>query len=334
MKTRKRVLRGLLILLLIIAAVLAAGVVQFFYRSGAGSVRQYDTDNPFISGTTAISAHRSGAGNFPEETLAAFRGCVEDPTLQIDYFEFDLHMTADQVLVLTHDDELDRVSDAEEVFGEEEVRVGDKTLAELQQLNMAAQFTDAEGNQPYAGLHGSDVPDEVRILTLDEALDYLSAAGDYRYIIEIKNGGETGKAAADRLYATLKARGLLDRVIIGCFLEEISEYVTQTYPDAHRGACTEEVAEFYFAALLNQKDFTCGYDVLQLPFNDVEESYGVNLGLARIINYAHAHNIAVQYWTVNREKDMAYLAKIGADALITDYPDRAAEVLRNLDKTA
>lgn len=334
MKTRKKALRGLLVLLLILAAVLAVGIAQFFYRSSAGSVRHYDTDNPFISGTTVVSAHRSGAGNFPEETLAAFRGCVEDPTLQIDYFEFDLHLTADQVLVLTHDDALDRVSDAEEVFGEEDVRVGDKTLAELRQLNMAAQFTDASGRQPYADFHGSNVPDEVRILTLDEALDYLTAAGDYHYIIEIKNGGETGKIAADQLYATLRARDLLDRVIIGCFMEEISDYVTQTYPDAHRGACTEEVAEFYFAALLNKKDFTCGYDVLQLPFNNAEESYGVNLGLARIINYAHEHNIAVQYWTVNREKDMAYLAQIGADALITDYPDRAAQVLRSLPQSA
>ena len=44
----------------------------------------------------------------------------------------------------------------------------------------------------------------------------------------------------------------------------------------------------------------------------------------------HANDLAIQYWTVNSEKDMTYLASIGADALITDYPDRAAGVLERL----
>ena len=85
--------------------------------------------------------------------------------------------------------------------------------------------------------------------------------------------------------------------------------------------------KFYLAALTNKKDFACDYDVLQLPFGSAESSYGINLGTATIINYAHANNLAIQYWTVNSEQDMAYLASIGADALITDYPDRAAGVL-------
>ena len=39
------------------------------------------------------------------------------------------------------------------------------------------------------------------------------------------------------------------------------------------------------------------------------------------------NDLAIQYWTVNAEEDMAYLASVGADALITDYPDRAAQAL-------
>ena len=66
---------------------------------------------------------------------------------------------------------------------------------------------------------------------------------------------------------------------------------------------------------------------LQLPFGDAESSFGINLGTTTVINFAHAHDLAIQYWTVNAEEDMAYLASVGADALITDYPDRAAQVL-------
>ena len=330
MKIKKIIGRILLVLLCIVIVIAIIGVAQFYHRSDPKNRKQYETTNPFITGETAISAHRSGAGDFPEETLAAFRGCAENPDFQVDYFEFDLHMTADDILVLSHDATLDRVSDAAAVFGAENVLVRDKTLAELKQLNMAAQFVSDAGEAPYAGLHGDDVPDELRILSLDEVLDYLTAAGDYHYIIEIKDGGEVGLAAADQLYATLQARGLLDRVIVGSFRDEVASYITANYPDMHRSASPEEVVQFYFAALTGKRDFTCSYDVLQLPFGDAESSFGINLGTATVINFAHANDLAIQYWTVNSEKDMTYLASIGADALITDYPDRAAGVLERL----
>ena len=330
MKTKKTIGRILLVLLCIVIVIALLGAAQFFHRSDPKDRKQYETTNPFITGETAISAHRSGAGDFPEETLAAFRGCAENAEFQVDYFEFDLHMTADDVLVLSHDSTLDRVSDAATVFGAEGVLVRDKTLEELKQLNMAAQFVSDAGEMPYADIHGDDVPDELRILSLDEVLDYLTAAGDYHYIIEIKDGGAVGLAAADQLYRALLARGLLDRVIVGSFRDEVADYITANYPDMHRSASPEEVVQFYFAALTGKQNFTCSYDVLQLPFGDAESSFGINLGTATVINFAHANDLAIQYWTVNSEKDMAYLASIGADALITDYPDRAAGVLEGL----
>ena len=330
MKVLNVIGRILLVLLCVAVVIGFIGAAQFYHRSDPKYVKQYDTDNPFITGETAISAHRSGAGQYPEETLAAFRGCAENPDVQVDYFEFDLHMTADDVLVLSHDSTLDRVSDAAAVFGAEHVPVRDKTLAELKTLNMAAQFVNDAGETPYAALHGGDVPDELRILSLDEVLDYLTSVGDYRYIIEIKDGGRVGLAAADRLYAALQARGLLDRVIVGSFRDEVADYITANYPDMHRSASPEEVVQFYFAALTGKKDFTCSYDVLQLPFGDARESFGINLGTATVINFAHAHDLAIQYWTVNAEKDMTYLASVGADALISDYPDKAARVVHGL----
>ena len=46
------------------------------------------------------------------------------------------------------------------------------------------------------------MPSPGSVSSLDEVLDYLTAAGEFRYIIEIKDGGEVGLAAADQLYAT------------------------------------------------------------------------------------------------------------------------------------
>ena len=33
--------------------------------------------------------------------------------------------------------------------------------------------------------------------------------------------------------------------------------------------------------------------------------------------------MAIQYWTVNNEKDIEYLLSVGADGIITDYVEKA-----------
>lgn len=315
----KRVLLGIV---LIAAAAAGLWALTYFHRSDPSAIKQYETTNPFIFDSTQISAHRSGAGIFPEETLLAFQNCVESDAFDIDIFEFDLHITKDGVLVLLHDDELDRTSDCEYVFGETNVRPEDKTYEELRQLNMGAKFETDDGQMPYADLHGDDVPEEIRILSLSDILDYLTQHGDFDYIIEVKNSGELGMRSVDILYAELKERDLLDHVIFGSFNGEVSDYVDREYPDMYRGAYTKEVAEFFVAALLNKQDYSPNFDVLQLPYGDMKESYGLNLATAKIINYAHKNNLAVQYWTINDKQDMAYLLSIQADCIMSDYPDQ------------
>lgn len=314
---------GILILALVIVGVLAG---MYFHRSSPEEVIVYETTNPFTKNTPQIAAHRSGAGILPENTLLAFRSCTENDDYKPDVFEFDLHMTADGVPVLLHDDELDRTADSELVFGETGVLAKDKTYDELRQLNMGAKFTADDGSMPYAELHGEDVPDELRILSLTDALDYLSGKGDFHYVIEVKDGGELGKQCVDILYQTLKERDLIDNVAFGSFNGEISDYKDEKYPDLIRGAYASEVLDFYIASLLDKEDYEPTFGVLQIPFANAKESYYMNLGTARLINYAHKHNLAVQYWTINEAEDMEYLMSVGADCVMTDYPDIAYKV--------
>ena len=69
--------------------------------------------------------------------------------------------------------------------------------------------------------------------------------------------------------------------------------------------------------------------VLQIPYCAPYKNLGFNLGTATVINYAHAHDMAVQYWTVNDPEDMAYLVDLGADCIMSDYPDKLYDTMQD-----
>ena len=315
----KKALKALAIIVAIIAAIAILMTVAGKHKSDPSQIKQYDTQNPYILAETDISAHRSGGGIAPEESLMAFKNCAENDSFNIDVFEFDLHITKDDVLVLLHDDTLDRTTNVEEVFGETDVRPETKTYEELRQLNIGAKFVNTDGEMPYADV--DELTDELRILRVEDILDYLNSVGDYKYIIEIKNGDDLGRKGVDILYNILVERDLLDKVIFGTFNGEISEYVDENYPDMARSTGITEVLKFWFAAITNSKSYEPPCNVLQIPYGAPFTTFGLNTATAQVINYAHEHDMSVQYWTINDEDDMEYLISVGADCIMSDYPD-------------
>lgn len=288
-----------------------------------------DTDrNPYIvpTGETMISAHRSGGGIAPENTLRAFKNCVENDSFSVDIFEFDLHITKDGQLILLHDDTFDRTSNSEDVFGQAGVLPSEKTYEELLALNLGEHFTTDSGETPYQGLRGEDIPEDLKVVRLQDIFDYLEPYGHYSFIIEIKDGDDLGRRAADALYKILKEYDMLSRAVIGTFHGEISDYMDETYPDMLRSAGIKEVVNFYFSSLLGieHADGYYKFAALQIPDDD----YVFKLGTSRLVNYAHKYNIAVQYWTINDPEDVRRLSSIGADAIMSDNPDMAYSVLR------
>ena len=147
--------------------------------------------------------------------------------------------------------------------------------------------------------------------------------GEYRYIIEIKNSGYLGTNAVDRLYSTLLGHGCLKRAVVGTFHNEVTAYMDSTYAELPRSAGFNEAIVFYLHSFFGLKSEGFPFVALQIPTDD----YVVNLGTSRLVNYAHEHNIAVQYWTINDPDEMAYLQSIGADAIMTDVPDLGATIL-------
>ena len=328
-KKKKHIARKILCVILALLLVIAVEkVISVNWHSNPKNIIQFGYDNRYIATSTYpfVSAHRCGGGIMPEESMMAFENCVKNKDFNVDVFEFDLHITKDNQLVLLHDDTLDRTTDSEDVFKVKDAKPEDYTYDELRTLNIGAKFEDENGDMPYADLHGENVPETLRIVKVDDILDYLMANGDYDYIIEIKNGGDLGKKGVDILYQILYDRDLLDKVIFGTFKEEVSLYVDEAHPDLKRSATINEVLDFYKAAMTERKNFKVNYIALQIPYN-MPYRMVVNLGTAKVINYAHKHNIAVQYWTINNEKQLKYLSSIGADCIMSDYPDKLYSII-------
>lgn len=174
------------------------------------------------------------------------------------------------------------------------------------------------------------MPDDLRIVRVEDVLDFLMANGDFDYIIEVKNGGDLGKKGVDILCEILKEKNLLDSVVFGTFHPEISKYVDEKHPELKRSATIFEVLGFYTASLVGKKNFDVNYIALQIPYKLAI----FNLGTARVINYAHKNNLAVQYWTINEKEDIEYLYSIGADCIMSDYPDDASAVIHATEAPA
>ena len=236
-----------------------------------------------------------------------------------------MHLTADEKLIILHDDTLDEVSNAIEYFGKTDNYPENYTYEEIYNLNLGEYFKNKDGETPYKGLRGEDIPDNLRVLTVADALTYLENSGGYYYSIEIKNSGELGLKAADILYEILTDMKLLDRVIVASFNRDVISHLEENYPDLTRTAVNVEVVKLYINSLfdIDRPEGYYKFDVLQVP----PDRYIVNLGTPKLINYAHKNNIAVQYWTINDPERMTFLQSIGTDGIITDVPDLAYEVL-------
>lgn len=325
-KRRKKLRIAIIVILIIVVSLFCLA-----FSSGIPKVETPDTyngENNYIRfyEKPYISAHRAGGAIAPENTLAAFMHCMNASDYRVDILEFDLHLTKDNVLILLHDDTLDRTSNAQSYFGEKNIYAKDKLFSELKNLNMAENFENENSEFPYRGLRGDDIPNEFKIISLTEVLEYLKPY-NLHYIIEIKDDGKLGERATDLLYDEMRMFDILDKTIVGTFNKNVTKYIDNNYPQITRSAGIAEVLDFYLCSIFNINILKKNYkfDVLQIPYKD----FGINFGKKSIVDYAHHYGIAVQYWTINDENDIKHLVEIGADAIISDSPDIAYKIINN-----
>ena len=301
----------------------------------APTVRNEDTGSFFLPdyGHTLVAAHRMGKSVGPDNTMLALKTCLESSNPP-DVIESDVQITKDGELVLYHDLFLEKRSDSDTVFGRERVPVFSKTYAELRELNMGAKYPVGD-TFPYADLHGSSVPDDLRIPKVADMFDYVEsvAPGQYRYILEVKFPFPWAPKIVDKLYKILDSRSLTDRVIVASFWPDVSHYIDLRYDGKMmRSANPFEVLDFYgcFKRNVDLSKEKFPFMALQMPYYWKDDKLLLaNLGQTAFIDYAHRYGISVQYYTLSRSEDIGELYIGGADLLMTDRPERVFSVFRN-----
>ncbi len=85
-----------------------------------------------------VVAHRGDHTEVPENTLAAYKNGIKNG---VDYVEIDLRTTKDNVLVIMHDNTVDRMTDGKG-------KVSDLTFAEIQRLRIRDKKKDSTKTDP------------------------------------------------------------------------------------------------------------------------------------------------------------------------------------------
>jgi glycerophosphoryl diester phosphodiesterase len=242
-----------------------------------------------------VYAHRGGAALRPENTLGAFDHGL---TLGADGLELDVHLSHDGVVVVHHDDTLDRTTNARG-------RIGALTAADLAQVDAGYRFSLTEGVFPYRS-QGWGVP------TLRQVLSRYPVP----LIVELKT---PNPALARATVEEIRAARALDRVALGSFYYRALREVRELEPRLATGAAQEETRWALYRSWVRWPVREPAYREFQVP----ERSGPTTIVTPRFVALAHDAGLLVKVWTVNQRHDIDRLLDWGVDAIISDRPDIA-----------
>jgi glycerophosphoryl diester phosphodiesterase len=246
-----------------------------------------------------VYAHRGGAALRPENTIAAFDYGV---SCGVDGLECDVHLSRDGVVVVHHDDTLERTTG---------------TSGRLARLDAGFTFRgDDDGGFPYRGA-GFGIP---------RLREVLRRYPSMRFIIELKAGEPE---LAHRTIDEIRAASAIDRVALGSFYWRVLHAARAYEPRIPTGASQEETRWALYRSWFRWPLGRTKYREFQVP-----ERYGMTTIITpRFLAHAHRSGLPVKVWTINTEADMRRLIAWGADALISDRPDVAVAVRTSIHPT-
>lgn len=235
-----------------------------------------------------VWAHRGASGYAPENTLAAFQKAVD---LGADGVELDIQLTKDDQIVVIHDETIDRTSDGKGW-------VKDYTLEELRAFSY---------NRTKPEYKHADIP------TMREVFELLKPTGLF-INIEIKTGVVFYEKIEEKILALTKEMGMEDRVCYSSFNHYTVTRIHALKPDA-------EVGFLYADGPIDMPSYGVKHGV-----NALHPAL-YNLQYDGFVKECKEKGLKLNVWTVNERPYMEMCCQYGVDAIITNYPDIAKEVV-------
>ncbi|WP_417235469.1 glycerophosphodiester phosphodiesterase [Arthrobacter sp.] len=233
-------------------------------------------------------AHRGAHPALGENTLQAFQAAVERG---YGYLELDVRTTRDGVVMVFHDETLERVSNGSGPIAEAD-------HAEVSRYRVA----------------GGAIP---------RFEEVLAAWPDVRLNVDIKDD-----RSVEPFAELVNRYGAHDRVLVASFSDvrrrrvlELLEAPTATSPGVFTITAAVVLGKVGLMSLV--APWLKGVAALQVP----ERRGPLRVVTPRFLAQAHRAGLQVHVWVVDDRADMERLLDLGVDGLLTDRADVLAEVM-------
>ncbi len=285
-----------------------------------------------------LQGHRGARGLAPENTLAGFRQAL---VVGVSTLELDVHVTADGHLVVHHDPafntDIARDESGQWLTGPQPP-LKTLTLAQVQAVDVGRVRPGSKTARNFASQQPAD--GEI-IPTLDAVLALLNAeaAKNVRVNIEIKLDPRKPELHAEAsalvaaVHQALKTHGLSGRAMVQSFNWEPLKLSQQLAPDVPTAYLTIQQPDAntlhgtHWTAGMQLDDHGSAPRMVKAAGGRYWTPFHKDLSAA-LVSEAKALGLQVIPWTVNHPRDMQRMIDLGVDGLITDYPDRAREMMR------
>ncbi len=293
-----------------------------------------------------IIAHRGASAFAPENTMAAFRLAKE---LGADGIELDVMLSADQKLVVHHDNSVNRTTDGKGT-------VAEMTWDELKDLDAGSKFGEDFSGEPlplleqvfeelgrkllinvelknYASPRDSlteMVVDLVKRMELEESvlLSSFNATNllrAYSAAPEIRRGLLTLPGLAGSLYRGWYGRRFQYDALHPYFLDVKPKLVERLHKRGKQFRTARESRQGMLSSpaladnpLRHRHESRFQYDALHPHYPDVRP---------KMVEKLHKHGKQVNVWTVDEPEDLRRMKAYQVDSVICNDPAQARQVL-------
>ncbi len=235
-------------------------------------------------------AHRGASGYAPENTHAAFEKAIE---MGADGIELDVQLTADNRIVVMHDEKLDRTTNLKG-------HLKKFTLEQLKQGDAGSWFSPEFGDET--------VP------LFDNVIEQVK--GKMLLDIEVKYHTAADLDIVKPLLQLLE-RTRFNDFIITSFSDTILYSIKDLAPHIAVGLIFSKMSDF-------EKADTRRFDYVCPKFTLISEKN------AALWNSMQKR---LWTWTPNTETEILPLIDSGVEAIISNYPDRVKKLLKNTKNT-